>query len=92
MEIDAPRLDGRTELLDLIGEAAYGGADWVAVPAAALPEDFFELRSGLAGEVTQKFVQYGVGLAVVGDVSERTARSRSLRDRAALDARLAEAA
>ncbi len=32
-----------------------------------LNPDFFRLRTGFAGEVLQKFMNYGVALAVVGD-------------------------
>nr|BFE80951.1 hypothetical protein GCM10020093_035520 [Planobispora longispora] len=32
---DGPKLHGDRDATDLIGEAAYGGADWVAIPAAA---------------------------------------------------------
>ncbi|MDG9702991.1 DUF4180 domain-containing protein [Streptomyces sp. DH37] len=71
---------GEREALDLIGDAGYQGARWVAVPAGRLDEDFFRLRTGVAGEIVQKFANYRLGLAVVGDVSARTAASASLRD------------
>ncbi|WP_043627282.1 DUF4180 domain-containing protein [Nonomuraea candida] len=66
------------DVLDLIGEAWSAGANWVAVPAGRLPDDFFALRSGVAGEITQKFANYRIGLAIVGDVSSRTAGSTAL--------------
>ncbi|WP_101256645.1 DUF4180 domain-containing protein [Streptomyces barkulensis] len=71
---------GEREALDLIGDAGYQGARWVAVPAGRLHEDFFRLRTGLAGEIVQKFANYRLGLAVVGDVSARTAAGTALRD------------
>jgi hypothetical protein len=71
---------GEREALDLIGDAGYQGARWVAVPAGRLDEDFFRLRTGVAGEIVQKFANYRLGLAVVGDVSARTAASASLQD------------
>ncbi|MEO3885363.1 DUF4180 domain-containing protein [Nonomuraea sp. B5E05] len=57
------------DALDLIGEAWGRQATWVAVPMERLHDDFFVLRSGVAGEFAQKFVNYRIGLAVVGDVS-----------------------
>ena len=39
---------------------------------------FFDLRTRLAGEILQKFVTYGVKLAIVGDFEKYT--SRALRD------------
>ena len=41
-------------------------------------EDFFDLSSGLAGEISQKLVNYGFRLAIIGDFSEYT--SASLHD------------
>lgn len=65
--------------LDLIGDAWGAGATWVAVPAERLHDDFFTLGSGVAGEFAQKFANYRLGLAVVGDISRHTATGRALR-------------
>ncbi|GGS69980.1 hypothetical protein GCM10010156_30940 [Planobispora rosea] len=77
---DGPKVHGERDAVDLIGEAWYGGADWVAIPAGRLNADFFRLRTRVAGEIVQKFVTYGVGLAILGDVSPHTAVSTALRD------------
>lgn len=77
---EGPPLHDYRTVTDLVGEASYLGIDWVAVPASRLGENFFDLRSGVAGEILQKFVNYRVGLAVVGDVSQYTAASNALRD------------
>ncbi|GAB3451033.1 hypothetical protein GCM10027570_26890 [Streptomonospora sediminis] len=69
---------GERDATDLIGAAAWRGAMWVALPVQRLGAGFFELRSGVAGGVVQKFAQYGVGLAVVGDVSGEVAVSEPL--------------
>jgi hypothetical protein len=45
---------------------------------AAVSEDFYNLKTGLAGEILQKFVTYYVRLAIVGDFS--TYQSKSLRN------------
>jgi len=74
-----PPVDGPQQALDLIG-ASYGRADVVAVPASRLDPSFFSLRSGVAGEVMQKFVNYRVRLAIVGDISAEIAASTALRD------------
>ncbi|WP_028062223.1 DUF4180 domain-containing protein [Solirubrobacter soli] len=55
-------------------------ADWIALPVARLDPAFFDLRSGVAGELAQKFVNYGRRLAIVGDISEWVAESTALRD------------
>ncbi|MFI7598391.1 DUF4180 domain-containing protein [Actinoplanes sp. NPDC049681] len=67
------------DALDVIG-AAFGRADTVAIAAERLDEQFFRLRSGLAGEIMQKFVNYRIRLAIVGDISAHTAASDALRD------------
>jgi uncharacterized protein DUF4180 len=67
--------------VDLISQAVYDHrASWVALEADLLGDEFFDLRTGRAGAITQKFVQYGVGFAVVGDLTDRLAKSEPLRD------------
>lgn len=41
-------------------------------------EDFFHLSIKLAGEILQKFINYKIKIAIVGDFSEYT--SKSLKD------------
>lgn len=67
-------------VLDVIGDASAHNADRVAMYANALPPDFFNLRSGIAGEWTQKFVNYGCRLAIIGDVSQAISQSAAFGD------------
>ncbi|HXK33270.1 MAG TPA: DUF4180 domain-containing protein [Dehalococcoidia bacterium] len=64
----------------LIEEAMSEGARLIAVPADRLGAAFFDLRTGVAGEVLQKMVNYGFQFAVVGDVSSHAAASNAFRD------------
>jgi len=65
--------------LDLMATVRYEtGADRMILPKAALDERFFVLSSGLAGEILQKFVNYQLIVAIVGDYSGYT--SKPLRD------------
>ncbi|MER5704983.1 DUF4180 domain-containing protein [Micromonospora sp. NPDC002296] len=73
-----PPVTTTQDALDLIG-AAFLGAEVVAVPASRLDEDFFSLGTGFAGEVMQKFVNYQLRLAVLGDISRHLAASSALR-------------
>ena len=67
------------EAVELIASARYEtGCQALILPKAALHEDFFRLPTGLAGEVLQKFVNYGMKIAVVGDFSQYT--SKNLQD------------
>jgi hypothetical protein len=65
--------------LDLMATVAYEtGCDRIILPKTAVYEDFFDLKSRLAGEVLQKFVTYQVKVAIVGDFSGYP--SKSLKD------------
>jgi uncharacterized protein YlzI (FlbEa/FlbD family) len=52
--------------------------DRIVIHKESLDEVFFDLRSGLAGEILQKAVNYRIQLGIVGDYSAY--ESRSLRD------------
>jgi hypothetical protein len=69
------------DAVDLIAQARFGHhADWVAVPVDRLAPEFFRLRTGVAGAIVQKFVDYRTGLAVVGDVTAHLAAGDAFRD------------
>ncbi|MGW7031546.1 DUF4180 domain-containing protein [Streptomyces xanthophaeus] len=71
---------GEGDALDLIGDAGYQGAQWVAVPAERFDESFYRLSTRVAGDIVQKFANYRLGLAVLGDISRHTTASPALRD------------
>jgi len=75
---DGPPVATVQDELDLIG-GAFGRADVVALPATRLDARFFTLGTGLAGDIMQKFVNYRIRLAIVGDISEHLAASSALR-------------
>lgn len=64
--------------LSLLGDLYYQGFDKIILHEENIAPEFFDLKTKLAGEVLQKFVQYRMLLAVVGDFSKYT--SKSLRD------------
>lgn len=78
--LDGPLLGSSRDASDLLGEAFGADADVVAIPATRLAPDFFNLRSGLAGEFFQKMQNYQRRLVIVGDISAYLARSSALRD------------
>ena len=73
----SPRLDDTS---DLIGNAWVDNVGLIAIPVSRLDPAFFELRSGMAGELAQKLVNYHLRLAIVGDVSGYEAASDAFRD------------
>lgn len=65
--------------LDLIMTVTYEtGCSNIAVNREAVINDFFVLSTCLAGEILQKFINYGVRFAIYGDFSKYT--SKPLRD------------
>lgn len=66
------------DMLDAMATAGYLDANSMAVYAESLGEDFFDLKTGIAGEILQKFSNYRMRVAIIGDFS--TSESRSLRD------------
>ncbi|WP_030171817.1 DUF4180 domain-containing protein [Spirillospora albida] len=75
---DGPPIATLEDALDLVG-AVFQGADTVAVPASRLDERFFSLGTRFAGEIMQKFVNYRLRLAVIGDISRHLETSPALR-------------
>ncbi|MFD2148275.1 DUF4180 domain-containing protein [Mucilaginibacter antarcticus] len=66
--------DGTQVLNDLY----YQGFDAIIIKAGQLAADFFDLKTGLAGDVLQKFSNRRVRLAIIGDF--KVVESKSLRD------------
>lgn len=60
------RLSTPQEFLQMMMDA---GAEAIIVHQRNLDEAFFDLRTGLAGEMMQKVVNYRLRLAIVGDFS-----------------------
>ncbi|MFD7285702.1 DUF4180 domain-containing protein [Streptomyces sp. NPDC059863] len=77
---DGEPLRGEREALDLIGDAFSLGAAWVVIPTDRFEDAFFRLSTRVAGDIVQKFVNYRLRVAVVGDIARHTADSAALRD------------
>ena len=63
---------------DLLGNLYYQGFDKVIIHEKNITPDFFDLKNKMAGEILQKFSNYRVRLAIVGDFSKYT--KKSLKD------------
>jgi hypothetical protein len=77
---DGKKLWNDRDAVELIGEVVGQNAALVVIPTERFNESFFHLKTRVAGEILQKFVQYGVRVAIVGDISRYTEDSSSLRD------------
>lgn len=61
--------------LDVLMTAKYdAGTKNIVISKKLIVEDFFILSSGLAGEVLQKYINYGGRIAVYGDYSHYTSK------------------
>lgn len=79
IESSTPIITDTQSALDVMMSAKYeAGTNLLAIQKEALTENFFILSTGLAGEILQKFVNYGARCAVFGDFSRYT--SKPLRD------------
>lgn len=62
--------------LDLIATVNYeAGCNRIILHKSAVCEDFFNLKTRLAGEILQKFVNYHVKIAIIGDFSEYSSKN-----------------
>jgi len=75
-----PPLRSDRDALALVSDTYAHQPDWIALPVARCGDEFFQLRSRVLGEVAQKLVNYGLRLAIVGDVGRFVAESTALRD------------
>lgn len=76
---DEPIITDPQSALDLAMTVKYEtGCTNIAINKEAIVGDFFVLSTRLAGEVLQKFTNYGVRLAIFGDFSKYT--SKPLKD------------
>ena len=65
--------------LDVLMTAKYElGTKNIAIDKTLMHPDFFILSTGMAGEILQKYVNYGGRIAIYGDYSGYT--SKPLRD------------
>lgn len=79
VESAEPVITDAQSAIDLLMSAQYDvGSKDIVIPKQLVAEDFFVLSTGLAGEVLQKYVNYGGRMAIYGDYSRYT--SKPLRD------------
>lgn len=77
---DGKKLTDEAGAVELIGEAMSVGAKLIIVPVERLEDDFFQLKTRIAGHIVQKFVTYQRQLIILGDISQHLENSRALRD------------
>lgn len=60
---------------DLVGNLYYSGYDRVIIHERNIIPAFFNLKNKMAGEILQKFSNYRIRLAIVGEFSDNSSES-----------------
>jgi hypothetical protein len=80
VDVAGPPIASSQDAIVLVEQAFELRASVIVVPAERMAPAFFRLRTGVAGEILQKLVNYKMKFAVIGDISTHTAGSDALRD------------
>jgi hypothetical protein len=66
------------EVNDVFGLFFINDCSSIILKKENIIDDFFNLRTGIAGEILQKFSNYGMRMAIIGDFDN--VKSKSLHD------------
>jgi len=70
------KITNAQDILDIMATSQYhSNCIGMILYKESLDESFFDLKTGLAGEILQKFSNYQFKLAIVGDFSHYTSKS-----------------
>jgi Domain of unknown function (DUF4180) len=75
---EGTRFESERDVTDLIGKAYEDFCEFVVIPVERLTDEFFQLKTRIAGEIAQKFVNYRIHLVVLGDISDHIEESPAL--------------
>jgi hypothetical protein len=64
--------------LDLLGNIYYQDFDKIIIYEENITPEFFDLKTKIAGDILQKFSNYRVRLAIIGDFSKY--ENKSIKD------------
>ena len=63
------------DILDMMADISYQGVERIIIHERNLTPEFFNLKTGIAGEIPQKFSNYNMRLAIIGDFSKYPGKS-----------------
>lgn len=72
--------DIKRHVNQLITQAWAQSVSTIVIPVDCLPEEFFQLRSGVAVAMSQRLVNYRITIAFVGDFAGRVLDSQPFAD------------
>jgi hypothetical protein len=76
---EGPQLQSDRDAIGVMSEAWSHRATFIVIPVGRLGDGFFDLKTGVAGEIIQRFVMYGWRIAIIGNISREMSESESLR-------------
>jgi hypothetical protein len=77
IEFDDIVINNTQDAFDLMGNAGYQGASCIILREQNINPQFFDLKTGLAGDILQKFSNYQTRLAIIGDFTKYQSKSLS---------------
>ncbi len=80
LSADGPQLGTDRDAVDLVGKILEHYTRLLVIPKERLTEDFFRLKTRVAGEMLHRLLLYKVKVAILGDVSRHSEESDSFRD------------
>lgn len=72
---DKIEISNLQDALDLMGNAYNLGINNIVIREKQLISNFFDLSSGLAGDILQKLVTYQIKIAIIGDFKKYQSKS-----------------
>lgn len=63
------------DALDIMGNSSYQGASSLIIREVHLTPEFFDLKSGVAGDILLKFSNYRIQLAIIGKFTKYESKS-----------------
>lgn len=66
------------DILDIMANCDYSGSRKIIMNEKNFIAVFFDLKTGFAGDILQKFSNYDASIAIIGDFSKY--KSKSLKD------------
>ncbi len=68
-------INNAEDAINLLGDLYFGDYSKLIIYEKDIVPEFFNLRTGIAGEILQKFSNYRIELAIVGNFEKHTSQS-----------------
>lgn len=68
-------IDFASDILDILCDVSFSVSFAVIIYSDSFSQEFYDLRSGVTGEILQKISNYRMKLAIIGDFSHLIGKS-----------------